>query len=330
MDMIDISKWLPYLRDPVDLQELHFLAGPPPQLQGGESGLIYDFVGPFPDLRPEAGHRPGEFSTSPQPESLEQNVSIVRNHYDSKPCHNYLHLDNIPLGKYLRDPRYDGFFRDLDFAVEVGSGKGMIAEAFLQQKGLKLFCVDLAYGSLRHIRREPLCADGLLGSNLRLPLADQVADLVVSYGVIHHTPNPFQCLRELARILKPGGKLLLNVYNWGTFYRSLYFFLNPPFRLILTSLGEKWGNWVLKWTAFWPYYLTLWAVLGIVQGKWQSPDVSNAWEQFGDFFLTPIAHFYHAPELITMGEVLGLRLLEHETGGWPKNSFSHFFWFEKI
>jgi SAM-dependent methyltransferase len=72
-------------------------------------------------------------------------------------------------------------------AIEVGSGKGAIAQVFKQYRGITPLCIDLSYGSLRHVRDQPLSADGLLDSNLSLPIANAVADLVISYGVIHHT-----------------------------------------------------------------------------------------------------------------------------------------------
>jgi SAM-dependent methyltransferase len=37
-------------------------------------------------------------------------------------------------------------------------------------------------------------------------------DLVWSFGVIHHTPSPAAAVRELARLVKPGGELRLMVY----------------------------------------------------------------------------------------------------------------------
>jgi SAM-dependent methyltransferase len=172
-------------------------------------------------------------------------------------------------------------------------------------------------------------ADGALGSNLRLPLRDGVADLVVSYGVIHHTPDPIKSFCELARILKPGGRLLLGVYNWDNPYRSLYFFLSPPFKLVHRIFGQRLGDLILQFTVFIPYHLALWLVLVMIQRRFAFPSWSDSWEQFGDFFLTPFARFYMREEMISLGQALGLRLLEHATGGWPRNGFSHFYWFEK-
>jgi SAM-dependent methyltransferase len=325
-ERVDVARYLDKLRDPVDLGRLRLKEDG--RLEGATSGAIYGFVGPFPDLRPGHGlsseGAPVAVPHVPMPPHRE-----VLDHYDDKPCENYLAIDNVPLGRYLRDPAYDSFFAGVDFMVEVGSGKGAIARAFREHRGIVPFCVDLAYGSLRRVRDAPLNADAALASNLSLPFADGVADLVVSYGVIHHTPDPLRCFMELSRILRPGGRLLLNVYNWDNLYRSLYFFLSPPLKAVRHVFGPAWGDRILKYTAFLPYHLSLWLVLGLVQSRWTPPAFNESYEQFADFFLTPIARFYHANELLTLGEAFGLELIEQEPGGWPQNSFAHFAWYRK-
>lgn len=323
---VDVARYLDKLRDPIDRGQLVLRSDG--RLEGTGTHAIYEFVGAFPDLRPGHGiapdGKPVEAANVPKLPHAE-----VLDHYDDKPCQNYMDLDNVPLGHYLRDSKYDSFFQNVDFMVEVGSGKGAIARVFKQYRHLTPFCIDLAFGSLRHVREEPIFADGALGSNLRLPLADDVADLVVSYGVIHHTPDPLRCFSELARVLKPGGRLLFNVYNWDNLYRSLYFFLSPPLKAVRHLFGPKLGDIVLKCTAFIPYYLLLWFVLGTVQKKWRPPAFKESYEQFGDFFLTPIARFYHANEMQTFADVFGLELIEQDTGGWPANGFAHFVWYKK-
>jgi len=46
-----------------------------------------------------------------------------------------------------------------------------------------------------------------------LPFPDNSFDLVVSSGVLHHTVDPSRCAAELARVLKPGGRLIIGVYG---------------------------------------------------------------------------------------------------------------------
>lgn len=44
-----------------------------------------------------------------------------------------------------------------------------------------------------------------------LPLTDNYFDRVACASVLEHTDNPAQCLRELWRVLKPGGRLLVTL-----------------------------------------------------------------------------------------------------------------------
>lgn len=308
-DCVNVSKYLHVLRDPIDGAPLTLTE--PGRLVGTGSGAVYEFMGPFPDLR------------------LEEDRGRVMDHYDDAPCHNYIALDNLPLGRYFRDASHEHYFKDREFVVEIGAGKGAMARVMQEHRGITPFCIDLAYGSLRHTRNAPLDADGALGSALNIPLVDNCADLVVCSGVIHHTPDPLRCALELARIVRPGGYLLLGVYNWENLYRSLYFFLSPPLKAVRHALGGRVGDAVIKGTVFVPYHVALWLVLGLVQGRWKFPNVKESYEQFGDFFLTPIARFYHARELKSLADALGLELLEQDKGGWPYNGFSHWAWYRK-
>jgi ubiquinone/menaquinone biosynthesis C-methylase UbiE len=50
------------------------------------------------------------------------------------------------------------------------------------------------------------------GSVLNLPFPTASFDFVVCSGVVHHTPNPEQALRELRRIVRADGRLYVSVY----------------------------------------------------------------------------------------------------------------------
>jgi SAM-dependent methyltransferase len=47
----------------------------------------------------------------------------------------------------------------------------------------------------------------VLGVAEELPFADESFDAVLSLNVLEHVSNPFACASEIARVLKPGGKL---------------------------------------------------------------------------------------------------------------------------
>jgi len=55
-----------------------------------------------------------------------------------------------------------------------------------------------------------------------IPLDDGVVDYVHCLGVIHHTTHPGLVLRELARVLKPGGRGSIMVYNRQSIFFHLW------------------------------------------------------------------------------------------------------------
>ena len=59
-------------------------------------------------------------------------------------------------------------------------------------------------------------------STVGIPLEDASVDFVQSQGVLHHTSDPVAILRELHRVLKPGGRGLIMVYNRASLWFHLY------------------------------------------------------------------------------------------------------------
>ena len=58
---------------------------------------------------------------------------------------------------------------------------------------------------------------GVQGSALTLPFRDASFDVVAAFDVVEHCEPESQALAELARVLRPGGRLLLSVpaYQWA-------------------------------------------------------------------------------------------------------------------
>lgn len=62
------------------------------------------------------------------------------------------------------------------------------------------------------------------GDAENLPYEDNTFDFIYSFGVIHHSPDTDKIVSEVHRVLKPGGKCFITVYNknsiffyWSTF-----------------------------------------------------------------------------------------------------------------
>jgi ubiquinone/menaquinone biosynthesis C-methylase UbiE len=100
--------------------------------------------------------------------------------------------------------------------LEVGCGVGTDLLQFARA-GASVHGVDLSRRSVDLARRR-LELYGYKGDVREadaeaLPFGDGTFDLVYSWGVIHHTPEPPQAVREIYRVLKPGGRICVMIYH---------------------------------------------------------------------------------------------------------------------
>jgi len=159
--------------------------------------------------------------------SLQQYRSRVKNLYDG-PAGAMLALASMvslhePLvGRILRTKQFDvSRFRDI---LDVGSGAGQILGHLLKvaEPAANLTAFDLSHQMLRRarIRLRSGRPNYVVGDLTQIPFADSSFDCVTCGWVLEHLPDPRPGLREVARMLKPGGSLLLLVTE-NTFSGSL-------------------------------------------------------------------------------------------------------------
>jgi ubiquinone/menaquinone biosynthesis C-methylase UbiE len=141
---------------------------------------------------------------------------FIRDHYDRLPgamtAFTGLVTGHEALaGRLIRPGAFDvrGCKRILDAAC----GNGRYSKFLLRRADpdAVLSCFDLSPAMLRRARSR-LRSDrvGFAVADLtRLPYADGCFDAVVCGWVLEHLPDPRPGLLELARVMKPGGKLLL-------------------------------------------------------------------------------------------------------------------------
>lgn len=100
--------------------------------------------------------------------------------------------------------------------LEIGAGVGTDARSIIARGG-RYTGINVDRASTE-IATRSLAAFGLPGtvqqaSATALPFLDASFDVVYSFGVIHHIPAVDEAVAEIRRVLKPGGELVLMVYN---------------------------------------------------------------------------------------------------------------------
>lgn len=104
-------------------------------------------------------------------------------------------------------------------AADVGAGTGFLTEGLLD-RGVRVIAVDQSPGMLDVLRAKFADRSGLecrTGEAENLPIADGSVDYVFANMYLHHVENPPAAIREMARILKPGGRLVITDLDEHTF-----------------------------------------------------------------------------------------------------------------
>jgi ubiquinone/menaquinone biosynthesis C-methylase UbiE len=100
--------------------------------------------------------------------------------------------------------------------LEIGVGLGADHSRFAQH-GAILTGIDLTERAVQHARMRlaTLALESRIevGDAENLPFADAAFDLVYSWGVLHHSPDTARCVREVHRVLKPGGTAKVMIYH---------------------------------------------------------------------------------------------------------------------
>lgn len=182
----------------------------------------------------------------------------IKNYWNQASCgtefisekkHSKEYFDAIENFRYSIEPEIFSFAQFTRFnnkkILEVGVGAGT---DFLQwvRAGAKAHGIDLTQEAITNVTHR-LALNDLTAEEIKiadaehLPFSDNSFDLVYSWGVIHHSPDTQQCLREIVRVTKPGGSIKIMIYNRRSlfaWYRWLLsaFAKGKPFQSVKTIL----------------------------------------------------------------------------------------------
>jgi SAM-dependent methyltransferase len=149
------------------------------------------------ELRRLAAEPPGVWTDVPR-RSVEEGYGEWAETYDL-PGNPILHLEGPFVSALLAES-------PPGVALDAACGTGRHA-AVLVELGHKVIGVDASQAMLSKARARVPSADLRQGDLAGLPVADDAVDLAVCSLALTHLADPVPAIRELARVVKPGGRL---------------------------------------------------------------------------------------------------------------------------
>ena len=145
--------------------------------------------------------------------------------YDSFADSFAVHAEHSAYNAHYDRPAVLGLLGDVDGlrVLDVGCGSGLYA-AELAQRGADVVGFDNSPKLIQHARQRAGSRADLRVHDVRDPLdwlGDETVDRAVMALVLHHLDDPVPALREVHRVLKPGGQLVVSTVHPVADWRQL-------------------------------------------------------------------------------------------------------------
>lgn len=114
--------------------------------------------------------------------------------------------------EHIRRYQFATTFVRANRVLDIACGEGYGSAALLHAGAASLVGVDISEAAVNHARAK-YGIDARLGSAELIPAPDKSFDLVVSFETIEHVPHPERFVKEVRRVLTPGGLFLVSTPN---------------------------------------------------------------------------------------------------------------------
>jgi len=246
-----------------------------------------------PSFRNHQAHTADSFS-------FEWNQIYTENNYERS---NYLHF----LSPFITANSIPG-----KVILDAGCGSGRFTKQAALLKAKLVIGFDLggtvtkAYDLTHHLSNTLI-----VQADIYTPPFLNMFDLVHSIGVLHHLPQPQLGFKSLIGCIKPGGKILIWVYNRRKNLRALYFY--EPLRNISRHLPKP----LLYKLCYFPASIV--HLINLSTKKWTNPPFGY-YRNFPfnmklndafDVLATPKSNYYYWEEIEDWFHEAGLKNIKH-------------------
>jgi SAM-dependent methyltransferase len=133
----------------------------------------------------------------------------------------------------LKLAKIAGLLRDLNlspdsYVLDAGCGDGRLLVRMVCQYQVRAFGIDISSAQLlQNLKTLGPLTNYYVADAENLPFENNTFDFIFSFDVLEHLSSPGDCIREICRVLKKGGKALLYVissrekYTWHWVLRKI-------------------------------------------------------------------------------------------------------------
>lgn len=104
-------------------------------------------------------------------------------------------------------------------AADIGAGTGFITEGLIQ-RGVRVIAVDQSKAMLTEMKKKYSDIGEInyrFGTAEKLPIQDEIVDYTFANMFLHHVESPSCAIKEMARIIKSRGRLVITDLDEHTF-----------------------------------------------------------------------------------------------------------------
>lgn len=143
----------------------------------------------------------------------------IKQHYND-----YWSIDRGNAEDYDRNLKLQTLFKSGERVLDVGCGSGTVAE-FLQKKvNIKITGVDVSEVAIQEAKKRGIDAR-VIDAEGKLPFQDNSFDVVLWGDNIEHLFNPMKTLKDIHKVLKTGGRIIISCPNMAYWRYRIYYFL---------------------------------------------------------------------------------------------------------